>query len=298
MGLTAQIPYNSHMTGNNNDKGAQRRRIRLERLYEKPWFQNAPKHIQQLYLSLEDPMLAKPVGRAFGLTLLVLIVVNAFILDAETSKMGPVLQGTLFTFNIVSTAAFAIEYFLRIRIANMVYPNLTPVKARFRYCFSLMGIIDMLSFVPSLIMFFLPLSPAISDAVRIIRLVRLIKISRYMAGLRTIKIVLIKRRSEIIAAFMLLALLTIASSVLMYEAEHAAQPDVFDSIFTGIYWAMTTITTTGYGDIVPITALGRIIGFATMVLAIATIAIPSGIFSAGFVEAFRAQREAGEEDTL
>lgn len=76
----------------------------------------------------------------------------------------------------------------------------------------------------------------------------------------------------------------------MYEAEHTAQPEAFDSILTGIYWAMTTITTTGYGDLVPITALGRVIGFIVMVLSIAIVAIPAGIFSAGFVEEFRAQR--------
>ena len=166
-----------------------------------------------------------------------------------------------------------------------------------------MGIVDLLSFVPAWIMFFVPMSPAIRDAISIIRLIRLFKISRYMRGLRTIGAVIRNRRQEIIAAFMVLALLTIAASVLMYEAEHAVQPEAFDSILTGIYWAMTTITTTGYGDLVPITALGRVIGFVVMVLSIAIVAIPAGIFSAGFVEEFRAQRNGrtpvttdGEQD--
>ena len=139
-------------------------------------------------------------------------------------------------------------------------------------------------------MLFVPMTPALRDVVSIIRLIRLIKISRYMRGLRTIGIVLSNRRSEIIASIMVLGLLTISASVLMYEAEHTAQPEAFDSVLTGIYWAMTTITTTGYGDLVPITALGRIIGFVVMVLSIAVVAIPAGIFSAGFVEEFRAQR--------
>lgn len=127
---------------------------------------------------------------------------------------------------------------------------------------------------------------AVRDAISIIRLIRLIKISRYMRGLHTIGVVIRNRRQEIVASIMVLGLLTIAASVLMYEAEHTAQPEAFDSILTGIYWAMTTITTTGYGDLVPITALGRVIGFIVMVLSIAIVAIPAGIFSAASSRSF------------
>ena len=116
-----------------------------------------------------------------------------------------------------------------------------------------------------------------------------------MRGLQTISRVFVKRRREIVAAFMVLTLLAVASSVLMYEAEHTAQPEVFDSVWTGLYWAITTMTTTGYGDIVPITAFGRIIGFVVMVISIGVVAIPAGIFSAGFIEEFRAADKAEEE---
>ena len=98
---------------------------------------------------------------------------------------------------------------------------------------------------------------------------------------------------------MVLALLTVTASVLMFQVENPVQPERFDSVFTGMYWAMTTITSTGYGDLVPITPIGRFIGFCTMVLSIAVVAIPAGIFSAGFVAQFReddanaADRESG-----
>lgn len=245
---------------------------------------------QQTYLALEDPLAAGRAGRACGIVLMALIVLNAFLLNSYSASLGPLPRTALGIFGILSTVAFAIEYLCRIWTADLLYPELPTYRARMRYALSLMGLIDLLAFLPSIIMWFFPASAALSDAVRIVRLVRLMKISRYMRGLRTIGLVFRKRRHEIIAAFMVLALLTIASSVLMYEAEHAVQPEAFDSVFTGIYWAMTTITTTGYGDLVPITPLGRFIGFATMVLAIGAIAVPSGIFSAGFVEAFRAQR--------
>lgn len=261
---------------------------RKERLSHPP--ASASSRKRQTYLALEDPLAAGRVGRACGIALMALIVLNAFLLNSYSASLGPVPRTALGVFGILSTVAFAIEYLCRIWTADLLYPELSASRARLRYALSLMGIIDLLAFLPSIIMWFFPASAALSDAVRIIRLVRLMKISRYMRGLRTIGLVFRKRRHEIVAAFMVLALLTIASSVLMYEAEHAAQPEAFDSVFTGIYWAMTTITTTGYGDLVPITPLGRFIGFVTMVLAIGAIAVPSGIFSAGFVEAFRAQR--------
>ncbi len=266
------------------------RTARHDRLAAQPWFDRATPRKQQAYLALEDPLAAGPIGQACGVGLFVLIVLNAFLLSSNVASLDQITRNIVGAFSAFSTVVFAFEYLCRIWVADMLYPQLSPARARLRYLFSLLGIIDLLSFVPSMIMWFAPGSAALNDAVRVIRLVRLIKVTRYMRGLRTINLVFEKRRNEIVAAFMLLALLTIASSVLMYEAEHVAQPDQFDSVLTGIYWAMTTITTTGYGDLVPITPLGRFIGFITMVLAIGAIAIPSGIFSAGFVEAFRSQR--------
>ena len=228
-----------------------------------------------------------------------LIVLNALLVGVPDRDLEGQFSSAIFIFSLFSTVVFALEYVCRIWIADFVYPHLSSVRARLRYIFSIMGIIDFLSFFPALFLLTLPASSAVNDAVRIIRLVRLIKISRYMRGLRSIGQVFVKRRQEIIAAFMVLALLAVASSVLMYEAEHAAQPEVFDNVLTGLYWAVTTMTSTGYGDVVPITPLGRLIGFVVMVISIAVVAIPAGIFSAGFIEEFRSEdadnNSAGDE---
>lgn len=258
---------------------------------------------QWLFLALEYPTKASTGGKVACGVIYVCIVANAILVCIPNDWLSSAFDGPILVLSIISSCVFACEYAARIWIADKARPRLSPPKARLRYMVSPMGIVDLLSFVPAWIMFFVPMSPAIRDAISIIRLIRLFKISRYMRGLRTIGAVIRNRRQEIIAAFMVLALLTIAASVLMYEAEHAVQPEAFDSILTGIYWAMTTITTTGYGDLVPITALGRVIGFVVMVLSIAIVAIPAGIFSAGFVEEFRAQRNGrtpvttdGEQD--
>lgn len=249
---------------------------------------------QRAFFALEEPLAAGPVGKALGIGLIALIVVNALLVGLPNVTNRDQFGGALLVFGIISTIVFGIEYCCRVWIADLVYSDRTPARARLRYIISPMGIIDLLAFAPSLFMPLLPVSTALNDAIRIIRLVRLIKISRYMRGLRTISRVFKTRRQEIIAAFMVLALLAIASSVLMFEVEHTAQPQIFDSVWTGLYWAVTTMTTTGYGDIVPITPMGRLIGFATMVLSIGVVAIPAGIFSAGFVEEFRNQRLQGD----
>lgn len=255
-----------------------------------PGKQNEHRLKQWLFLALEYPTKATTGGKVACGVIYACIVANAILVCVPSDWLSSAFDGPVLVLSIISSCVFTCEYAARIWIADKVRPRLSPPKARLRYMVSPMGIVDLLSFVPAWIMFFVPMSPAIRDAISIIRLIRLFKISRYMRGLRTIGAVIRNRRQEIIAAFMVLALLTIAASVLMYEAEHAVQPESFDSILTGIYWAMTTITTTGYGDLVPITALGRVIGFVIMVLSIAIVAIPAGIFSAGFVEEFRAQR--------
>lgn len=244
---------------------------------------------RQVYYAVEDLREGNAIAKFFGVLLFVLIVLNALSVFGETQPGLPQLAYRTFViFGLVSTIIFGIEYLARLWVADLVYPKLTPTRARVKYALSVMGIIDLLAFVPAAFAWFLPISSQMFNGLRIIRLVRLIKLSRYMKGLQSIGRVFEKRKPEIVAAFMVLGLLTVTASVLMYTVENPVQPDQFDSVFTGMYWAMTTITSTGYGDLVPITGLGRFIGFCTMVLSIAVVAIPAGIFSAGFLSEFQA----------
>ncbi|MEG0682714.1 MAG: ion transporter [Raoultibacter sp.] len=253
---------------------------------------------QQVYYAVEDLRRGNALARALGVMILVLIVTNVLALLFETqSGLPAVAQSGFSLFGIFSALCFAVEYVCRIYVADMLYPALRPARARMRYVISPMGIIDLLAFFPAILSWMMPFSASALNALRVIRLVRLVKLTRYMKGLHTISRVLSKRKHEIVAALMVLAMLTITSSVLMYTLENPVQPDQFDSVLTGLYWAMTTITSTGYGDLVPITAAGRAVGFLTMVLSIAVVAIPAGIFSAGFVAEFQASSSADTADT-
>ena len=252
---------------------------------------------RQAFYALEDVRRAHGVARVLGVAVFALIVANALLVFVEPQIDAPAgVSRALLAFGLASSACFGAEYLARLWVADLVHADRSPARARLRYALSPMGIIDLLAFLPGLLVLVVPVSASALNAARIIRLLRLIKLSRYMRGLRSIARVFEKRRSEIVAAFMVLALLTVMASVLMYEAEHPVQPEKFYSVLTGMYWAMTTITTTGYGDLVPVTAAGRLIGFLTMVLSIGVVAIPAGIFSAGFVSEFRAQDARARED--
>lgn len=243
---------------------------------------------RQTFYALENIRKAKWPGRIIGSALFVLIVLNAAIVFVSAQPgLDPVAGDVIQAFYTFSTCCFAVEYIARIWIADLAYGHISPAKARLKYIISPLGIIDLLSFFPNMLAWFFPITPALRNAINLVRLVRLIKISRYMRGLRTIGRVIVNRRSEIVAAFLVIGLLIVVASVVMYEIEHPAQPQAFNSLFSGLWWAVETVTGTGYGDIVPITVPGRIVGAIIMFLSVALVAIPGGIFSAGFVSEYQ-----------
>lgn len=243
---------------------------------------------RETFYALENLRRASWPARIVGGALFVLILLNAVVVFVSTQPgLDPVTADVVAGFYRFSTVCFCVEYFARIWIADLALGNCTPARARLRYICSPWGLIDLLSFGPNMVAWFVPVTPVLLNVINVVRLVRLVKISRYMRGLRTIGRVIAKHYHEIVAAFLVIALLVVVSSVIMYEIEHPAQPDKFNNLLSGVYWAVTTITGTGYGDLVPITPAGRIVGSVIMFLSVALVAIPGGIFSAGFVAEFQ-----------
>lgn len=243
---------------------------------------------RQTFYALENPNRGKLAAKIVGYALFALIVANAVaIFFSVEPNINIVENGMVDIFYKFSTVCFAIEYCSRIWIADLAFGNCSPARAKLKYIMSPMGLIDLLSFAPSMASWFLPVTPALIHAIGVVRLLRLAKVTRYMRGFRTIERVLKKHYREIVAAFLVILLLIIAASVVMFEVENPAQPDKFNNLLSGIWWAVETVTGTGYGDIVPITPAGRIIGSVIMLLALALVAIPGGIFSAGFVAEYQ-----------
>lgn len=217
-----------------------------------------------------------------GFLMIVVItsVVVAFLSTFELSANMVQLLGTLETIFVI---LFTVEYALRMWTSELMYPKLPAWKARLRYTVSPMAIIDLLSILP----FYLPLtgmSVGILKSVRLVRVLRIFKINRYTSALTLIGRVLKTRATQLLSSILVIFVLIFIAAMLMYDVEHKAQPEVFNNALSAMWWAMSTITTLGYGDIYPITSFGRVIsGFITF-LGIGLTAIPTGIISAGFIE--------------
>lgn len=249
---------------------------------------NSSEFKRQVFYALENVQHGKPITKIVGTFLFLLIVVNAALVFLDVQPdLEPLTANILTGFFLFSTICFFVEYICRVWIADLAYGDCTRAQARFKYILSPLGIIDFLSFAPSMIGWFLPVTPALIHVINLLRLIRLAKVTRYMRGFRTMGRVIRKHYHEIVATFLMILLVILITSVIMYEVEHKAQPDKFNSLFQCVWFAVETVTSTGYGDIVPVTTAGKVCGMIIMLLSLGLIAIPGGIFSAGFVAEFQ-----------
>ncbi|MBQ4293045.1 MAG: ion transporter [Lachnospiraceae bacterium] len=207
----------------------------------------------------------------------------------------------LLTIEAVTVLFFAIDYFLRFLSARYQYPALSPAKATLKYVFSLYGIVDLLSFLPYYLPVLFPIGAAAFRLLRLARVLRLFRINAYYDSLHVIMEVLKNKKQQLLSSVFIISVLILASSLGMYGLEHEAQPDKFTNAFSGIWWASAALLTVGYGDIYPVTVLGRILGLIITFLGVGMVAIPTGIISAGFVEQYELMRrkmEHGKEHDL
>ena len=225
------------------------------------------------------------LSRAYDLfyTLTIILNLTATILDtydAIHTKYGLLLRMIEF----VTVTAFAVDYVLRIYTADFKYRGLSRGRAAGKYAVSFGGIVDILSFLPVYLPFFFPSGAAAFRLVRVIRIFRLFRINAYYDSLNVITSVLSSKKNQLISSVSIILVLMLASSLCMYSLENEAQPEVFSNAFSGIWWAASTLLTVGYGDIYPVTTMGRILGIVITFLGVGMVAIPTGIISAGFVE--------------
>lgn len=193
-------------------------------------------------------------------------------------------QALSYKTEIISVIIFTIEYILRVWTSPYLYENIHPAIARLKYSVSFMAIVDLLSILPFYIPFIIPVDLRILRMFRMLRLLRLLKVNRYTDSLRTIWTVFKNKSTQLVSSFLAIFILLIVASVLMCDVEKTAQPDKFSNAISGLWWAVATFTTVGYGDIYPITALGKFLSGVIAILGIGLVAAPTGIISAGFIE--------------
>ena len=223
------------------------------------------------------------ISRAFDIFITIIIVGNIIVTVLETFDQLSSFSGLFKIEEIVTVFVFCVEYILRIWTANYLYPEVTAGHARFKFLISFDGIVDLLTIIPA---FFLS-GFVIFRMLRVARIFHLFRLNAKYDSFNVITTVLYEKRNQIISSVFIVLILMLASSLCMYSVEHEAQPAVFRNAFSGIWWSMSTLLTVGYGDIYPITTLGRIMAICIAYLGVGAVAIPTGIISAGFVEQYQ-----------
>jgi len=237
----------------------------------------------RLYEILERGRPDDTTSRVVDGALIVLIVANVAAAAAATVEpFYARYEEAFWVFEVISVAIFTVEYLCRLWTCTEHFSmsHQSPLKARMRFVLSPFGLIDLLAILPFYIAFFLPIADLRS--LRIFRLLRLLKLARYSPALATLWEVLVNERRALLAALLIMVMLLVTSSTAIYYVERTAQPDDFGSIPAAMWWAVATLTTVGYGDVVPVTALGRAIGGLVMILGLAMFALPVGIIASGF----------------
>ncbi|MBT3266493.1 ion transporter [Candidatus Poribacteria bacterium] len=225
------------------------------------------------------------LSKAADIALVTLIIGNLAAVSFETLESVYTQFAYVFeAFEKFSVAVFSAEYVLRVWAAASEPRYANGWRGRLRYMVSLTAIVDLVAVLPT----YFP--AAIVDlrtvrTLRLFRLLRLMKVGRYSRSAQTLMYVMTTKKEELYTAiFAQLVLISVASS-LMYFVEHPAQPEVFASVPHAMWWGVSTLTRVGYGDIYPITALGKVLGSFVSILGVAFIAMPVGIIGSGFVQA-------------
>ena len=220
------------------------------------------------------------ISKICDFVIIAFVMLNIFGVILETmSDFEARYHLEFYIFETFSIAFFTIEYFTRLWAAGAMIDG-ESWRGRVRYIFSFNGLVDLAATTP----FYLQiLMPGLDLRVlRILRLVRVFKLSHYSTAIEDLFSAVYQERKAFIAAIYLLLIAVILTSSLMYFAETTHQPDKFGSIPDAIYWSLITLTTVGYGDVSPVTGVGKIIAVSTAFMGVCVVALLTGIVASAF----------------
>lgn len=226
-----------------------------------------------------------PVEKLWENMLAFLILFNVIAATLETiPSLHVKYSSTFFYFEALSVLIFTLEYFLR--IWSIVESRKFRGKyARLRYVFSPFMLFDLLVIIPFYLQLIFPfLDTRILRIFRLIRILRVLRIGRFSLAAEKILRLVAHQKSEIFAVFFLMMVALLVASTCLYFAENSAQPEVFSSIPATFWWGIATLTTIGYGDMVPITPIGKVLASITAFFGVAIFALPTAIIGASFYQ--------------
>ncbi|MEM6902304.1 MAG: cyclic nucleotide-gated ion channel [Pseudomonadota bacterium] len=270
--------------------GARHHSIRVQRRNQrKPMHTDTSTFRHRLYLALDDEASHRTSSRMLHWLIIAMITISVGSIILETVPAFEARFGFWFV-AIERTAVlfFAIEYVARlwVSVEHRYAGYQHPIKGRLRYALTPMALIDLLAFLPSLLTVF-----GVTGwySIRLLRMARMLKIMRYSPALRTLSNAMHSERRATLAVIMVMIMALTVVSTLMWILEREAQPDKFGSIPAAMWWGMATLTTIGYGDVVPITPAGKLLGGITALFGVGMFALPAGILASGFVRELNRQ---------
>jgi voltage-gated potassium channel len=248
---------------------------------------------ERLYRILEQPEASDRLARAWNLAIMGAIAISTLAVMAETVEaIGRQFQPILRTIEVVSLGLFGAEYLLRLWVITCSPRYSHPLFGRLRFAVTPLALIDLLAIAPALAATRVDLR--FLRIARLARVLRVLKLARYSQGIALIGRVVRRKREELLVALGFFSILLVMTSALMYFAEHDAQPNVFSSIPASMWWAVVTMTTVGYGDVYPVTSVGKFLAGMTALLGIVAFALPTSILGAGFLAELEGPAKRGK----
>lgn len=252
--------------------------------------QTVKQRVWEIFEAVEHEDKPKKILDYFDYFIFILILLNATAVILETVKsIEESYRVYFFWFEMFSVSIFTIEFLARVWACTSQKRFSRPILGRLKYIFTPLAIIDLLAILPFYLTFF-TFDFRIIRMLRVFRLLRLMKLVRYSASIALFGKVLRNRKEELIVTATIVLVMMVLSASFMYFAEHAAQPEAFPDIPSSMWWAIVTLTTVGYGDVFPVTNLGKIFAAIIAILGIGMFALPTGILGASFVEELEKQR--------
>lgn len=244
-------------------------------------------------LSIIEPSYEKNtsfISKLYDLFMFLMIIISLIPLMYRGASL------MFYLFEKISVTAFIIDYFLRWITADIKYPEKKKWVAFVTYPFTMMAIIDLLSILPALGLLHKSLKAL--RAARVFMLIRIVRLVRYSKRIWTLLYVLKKERVILLTVLGIAVFYIFATALIMFNVEMYRQlPDgslVFESFLDALYWATTTLTTIGYGDIYPVSDAGKIVTIISSLLGVAIIALPTGVITAGYLDELKKRRKEAE----
>lgn len=235
---------------------------------------------KRIYAIIEKGVTHTLMSRVYEDFMLLMIIIS--LVPLLFNKQRPL----FIWFDRISVIAFIIDYILRWITADMKHPEKKPIKAFLTYPFSFIAITDLLSILPSIGVFNRAFK--VFRLFRLLKLLRVLRILRYTPRIEMLLFVFKKEKAVLLSVLGIAVFYIFVTALLMFNVENSCKASgcsiVFNSFLDALYWATTTLTTVGYGDICPVSDFGRIVSMVSSLFGLAIIALPSGVITASYME--------------